>query len=255
MTYASLQPSIISANIYFNGVLYFYGSSTITLTTLKQFNFSKLQQSNQVVYASAIATISLSGLLVGDKIALQPSYSYFYQSQQPNCSIAVVQCGFSNILTTITVNSTGVTTFSINMQNLGYIGNSIINVTAYDSQQVYSKQSSLVNLITSIPNLISVATILSNPYLNEKSTYTFTLVLTTPNASNLLFNVPAGIVVSSVTCVLNCGQPTTLSIGYLFSVASTNLIISIALTNPMIFSNTTPFVFKTSNLLGDMDFG
>lgn len=55
--------------------------------------------------------------------------------------------------------------------------------------------------------------------------------------------------------MLNCGLPTKLTIGYLFNITSTNAKITVTLTNPMTFSNTNKFIFKTSSLLGDMDYG
>jgi hypothetical protein len=254
MTSSSLQPTTISVNITYQNIVYFYGSFQLATNKIKQFNYVNVVQSNQVVYSPAIATISLDNLVNGDKVVLTASYSYFYPNSQPNCS-SIISCGTSGSLSLLNVNASGVTSFNVNIQNLGYVGQAQLNITTYDSMQIYAKQSSIVNLTVTTTNAISIIANQTNPYLNELSTYSFNLQFTTPNASSLLVTPPSGLLISSVSCLLNCGTSTKLTIGYLFSVSSTNCIITITLTNPTAFSSSNIFVFKTSNSFGDMDYG
>lgn len=254
MTPATLQPIPISVNITYLNVTYFYGSTVITMAQPRTFTYSSLTTSNQVVYSPAIATFSLSDLVANNKIVITASYSYFYSSSQPNCS-SIITCGVSGSLTVLTANTSGVTTFTVNIRNLGYVGQTQLNITEYDSMQIYARQSSLLTLTVTTPNAISVVANQTNPYLAESSTYTFNLTLSTPNASSLLLTPPSGLLVDSASCQLNCGAPSKLAVGYLFSVTSTTSLVTLTLTNPTSFGSTNTFVFKTSNSLGDMDFG
>lgn len=238
----------------FQSVTYFTGSATIVMTQIRQFSLATVAQSNQIVFAPAIATITLGGLSNGDKLVLTGNYSGFYQSSQPNCSSTVVSCGVAGVLTVLAANTSGTTTFSINIQNLGYVGQAQLNITSYDSAQNYAKLSSAVTLSATTPNLINITANQTNPYLSEPTTYTFSLRFTTPNPLVLLITPPAGLLVTAATCLLNCGNATKL-IGYYFPVSSTNCIVTFSLTNPSAFGSAIKFVFKTSNSLGDMDYG
>lgn len=255
LTPSTLQPIPISVNITHLNTTYFYGSTVITMAQPRTFTYASLLTSNQVAYSPAIATFSLSDLVSNNKVVISASYPYFYSSSsQPNCS-SIITCGVSGSLTVLTANTSGVTTFSVNIRNLGYVGQTQINITEYDSMQIYARQSSLLTLTVTTPNVITVIANQTNPYLAETSTYTFNLTLSTPNASSLLLTPPSGLIVASASCQLNCGSPSKLAIGYLFSVTSTSSIVTLTVTNPTAFDSTNTFIFKTANSLGDMDFG
>lgn len=166
MTPSSLRPTTASISINYQNVTYFYGSSTLTMSQIKAFSFITVSQSNQMVFAPAIATVTLSNLFDADKVVIVPSYSYFYAANQSNCSTSTVACGLSGVLTVLNSNSSGLTTFTINIQNLGYVGQAQLNITSYDSLQIYAKQSSLINISVTTPNLISIAANQTNPYLS-----------------------------------------------------------------------------------------
>lgn len=119
-----------------------------------------------MVYAPAIATITLGGLTNGDKVVLSAGYASFYQANQPDCSSTIISCGVSGVLTVLNANSSGTTSFNINIQNLGYVGQSQLNITSYDSAQNYAKLSSLITLTVTTPNAINVTANQTNPYLN-----------------------------------------------------------------------------------------
>lgn len=167
LTAASKQPTTITVNITYQGAIYFYGSTLLAMTQIRLFNYVNVVQSNQIVYSPALATITLSGLSPGDKILLVASYSYFYASSQANCSSGVITCSVSSTLTVLSVNSSGYTTFTINMQNLGYVGQAQLNLTSYDSMQIYAKQSSIFTLATITTNVITIVANQTNPYLEE----------------------------------------------------------------------------------------
>jgi hypothetical protein len=166
LTPSSLQPTTVSVQVIYQSTTYFYGSTSLTMTQLKQFSFASVTQSNQMVYAPVLTTITLSGLNNGDKVVLSAGYAGFYQVSQPNCSSAVVACGVSGVISIINANALGTTSFIINSQNMGYVGQSQLNITSYDSAQNYAKLSSLINLAVTTPNVISITSNQTNPYLN-----------------------------------------------------------------------------------------
>lgn len=136
------------------------------MNQIKQFNYINVVLSNQMVFAPALATITLNNLFNADKIVIRSSYSYFYASDQSNCSTSVATCGVSGVLSLVNVNATGLTTFTINIQNLGYVGQAQLNITSYDSLQIYAKQSSLFSISVTTPNVITILANQTNPYLN-----------------------------------------------------------------------------------------
>jgi hypothetical protein len=257
MTYASLQPNIISINITYQGTIYFYGSQTLTLNEMKTFDTISVSQDNRMVYAPFVGTFTLSSLNIGDKIVVSANYNYFYSTNQSSCTASVITCGLNGQLTVEQSNNSanGLTIFLVNLMNIGYISQYTVTVTAYDSQRIYGKQSSIYTLSTTVPNSLSILTTQTNPYLRESSSYTFNITLTTPGATSLLVISSSAFVVSAKQCVLNCGTPSIISLGYLFPINSVNVIVTLTATNPSYFDNSTNFVFKTSSLQGDMDYG
>lgn len=253
MTAVSLQAINITTNITYLGKLYFYGSQLLYLSKAKTFNTATLTQSNQVVYNNAIATLTLDQVSSGDKIVFNSPYSYFYSSNQTSCSSNVI-CSSSGVITLSNVSNDSTATLSFNFRNFGYVGQSLINISSYDSSQLFMKQSSLIPLIVSTPNFINITANQSNPYFSELSSYTFTLQFSTPNLSSLLLTLPSEAIATSVSGILNCGTPIKLTIGYLFNTASSNCMIGVTLTNPSSFDS-AKFIFKTSNSQGDVDYG
>lgn len=165
MTAISLQPINITTNITYLGKIYFYGSQLLYLSKAKNFNTATLTQSNQIVYANAIASITLDQVSTGDRIVFISPYNFFYSSNQTSCSSNVI-CSSSAVVTLSNVTSDSTVTFSFNIRNFGYIGQSMINVSSYDNSQLFMKQSSLVPLIVSTPNIINITANQSNPYFN-----------------------------------------------------------------------------------------
>lgn len=95
----------------------------------------------------------------------------------------------------------------------------------------------------------------SNPYYSETSVYNFALTLTTPNATALAVNIPTSFTVSNLQCLLNCVvKAASSSNSYTLTISSTSVSLSISVTNPSSFNLSSGFSFKTSSLLGDMDF-
>ena len=165
MTAVSLQGINITINITYLGKLYFYGSQLLYLSKAKNFNTATLSQSNQVVYNNAIATLTVDQVSSGDKIVLISPYSFFYSSNQTSCSSNVI-CSSSGVITLSNVTSDSTATFTFNIRNFGYVGQVSINVSSYDSSQLFMKQSSLVPLITTTPNSINITANQSNPYFS-----------------------------------------------------------------------------------------
>ena len=163
VTPSSLQPAAVAVQILFNNITQFSGSFSVLMSQIKPFGTATVIQSNQIVYSSAIATITLSDLQSNDKIVLT-GYSGFYESVQANCSLSVVSCGASGIVTVL--NGTSLITFEINMRNLGYVGQAQLNITSYDSSQTFAKQSSNVTLFFTTPNVINITASQTNPYLS-----------------------------------------------------------------------------------------
>lgn len=168
MTYASLQPNVLSINISYLGTIYFYGSQTLTLTTMKQFDTISITQTNQIVYSPFIATFTLSSLNIEDKIVVAANYNYFYQTNQSACTTSVITCGINGLLSVLQNNNSvnGLTIFSVNLMNIGYIAQYSVTVTVYDSQKIYGKQSSVYTISTTVPNSLNIITSQTNPYLN-----------------------------------------------------------------------------------------
>ena len=253
MTAVSLQGINITINITYLGKLYFYGSQFLYLSKAKNFNTITLSQNSQIAYMNAIATMTLDQVSSGDKIVFISPYSFFYINNQTNCSSNVI-CSSSGVITLANVTSDSTVTFTFNIRNFGYVGQASINVSSYDSSQLFMKQSSLISLITTTPNSINITANQSNPYFSEQSSYTFNLQFSTPNLSNLLLTLPFEAVPVSVSGILNCGTPIKLTIGYLFNTISTNCIIGVSLINPSSFDS-AKFIFKTFNSQGDIDYG
>ncbi len=110
---------------------------------------------------------------------------------------------------------------------------------------MYGKQSGVASLSVITPNNIIVEVNQSNPYLNEQSVYTISLNFTTPNASELLVTPTSSFIVSSAKCIVNCGSPSSISSGYLFSINSVYTTISLTVTNPTDFNSLNTFSFTT----------
>ena len=163
LTPSSLQPATIAVRVMHNSLIYFSGTASLTMAQLRQFSIATLVPSSQVVYAPNIATLTLSGLSNGDKIVLN-AYAGFYQNSQQNCSSNVLSCGLAGVLTVL--NASDPTVFTINIQNLGFVGSSQVNITSYDSTQSFAKLSSLVTVTVTTPNEITIIANQTNPYLN-----------------------------------------------------------------------------------------
>lgn len=163
MTAVSLQGTNITINIIHLGKLYFYGSQFLYLSKAKNFNTATLIQNNQIVYSNAMATVTLDQVSSGDKIVLVSPYSYFYQNNQTSCSPNVI-CSSSGVITLVNVTADSTATFTFNMRNFEYVGQISINISSYDSSQLFMKQSSLIPLIVSTPNSINIAANQSNPF-------------------------------------------------------------------------------------------
>jgi hypothetical protein len=164
LTPVSLQPATVSVQVIFNNVTQFSGSTSVRMSQIKPFGTATVTQSNQIVYAPAIATITLSDLQINDRIVLT-AYSGFYESVQANCSSGIVSCGASGVLTVLNATAS-LTTFTVSMRNLGYVGQAQLNITSYDSTQTFAKQTSTVAVSSSTPNAISITAKQTNPYLN-----------------------------------------------------------------------------------------
>lgn len=134
------------------------------MSRIKPFGAAAVAQSNQIVYALAIATITLSDLQINDRIVLT-AYSGFYESLQANCSSDIVTCGASGALTVMNATASLIT-FRVNMRNLGYVGQTQLNITSFDSTQTFAKQSSNVTLSSNTPNTITITANQTNPYLS-----------------------------------------------------------------------------------------
>lgn len=250
---ASLQPATVTLQVIYSDTVQFTGSASVAMSQIKPFGTVTVIQSNQVVYAPAIATFTLSDLQVDDKIVLT-AYTGFYENVQTNCTSGIVSCGASGVLTVLNASS-ALTTFQVNIRNLGYFGQSRLNITSYDSTRTFAKQSSVVDLNTDKLNAIIITANQTNPYLSESSIYTFALTFTTPNPTSLVVTPPVGLLVTAANCLFNCGNATKSTIGYIFSVSSTNCRLTVTLTNPLAFGPSVKFTFTTTGTQGNMDYG
>ena len=120
----STAPITVTVNVSNSGVRMFYGSGSIIMTALRAPATLSVIQSNQVVYQSFTASITISGLTVGDTIQLSTLFNnYFYNSNQANCSTAIVSCNSGGSLTVNSINNNGsMTTFQVVLVNQAYVG-------------------------------------------------------------------------------------------------------------------------------------
>jgi hypothetical protein len=170
LTYVSEQPITININLTYQSILYFYGIQTITANIIRNFSHLAITQSNKQVYSIFAANMILSDLSAGDKLILTANYNYFYPSNQTDCTKDIAICSLNSIIIIILPNNydstNSLTSLTVNLVNIGYIGNYAINLTVYDNSQTYRKQSSIYTLSTTIPNIINIEMTQNNPYLN-----------------------------------------------------------------------------------------
>lgn len=62
--------------------------------------------------------------------------------------------------------SSGLAIFNVSLINPAYLGNYSVQVTVYDSLNLYGKQTDTVNLQTITTNSMTVLGSQTNPYLN-----------------------------------------------------------------------------------------
>jgi hypothetical protein len=258
LTPTSQAPSVMTISISYNGQVMFSGSSTVTMSVLKSFSTYSISQSNQVVYSSYTATIRMSGLSVGDILRLDsPESTYFYSTNQNVCSTSVVQCNSQTDIRVLAVDNeaVGVTVFSVGLVNLARVGSLTLTATSYDALGIYGKRTGNYSLTTTTPNNVQVTGSSPPPYLLEQSSYSFQLVFTTPNATQLLLG-SNGFTSVSVVCQLNCNFLATLSSGTLLSLSSTSARVAVTATNPSSFTSSTVFGFTTMDGAGNTkDYG
>ena len=138
------------------------------MTNLKSISTLTVTQSNDIVYSQFVATVTMSGLSVGDSIQLSTTFpSYFYPNSQPSCTTSVINCQSSAILQVLTVASNNLTTFSFDLVNQAFLGFYQLTFTVYsDSTHIYGKQSSSFTMNAGTYNTLIVNSSQSNPYLS-----------------------------------------------------------------------------------------
>lgn len=241
----STQPATFTMYLYYNGIVQFKGSQSIVNAALKKIDTLSIIQSNQIVYKQFIATFTISGLSISDNVRISANFTPFYDTNQSVCSTTVVNCSSGGILIVKQANS-GLTIFNLSLFNLAFVGNFTVQVSVYDSLNLYGKQVDSFNLQTTTTNSLTVLGSQTNPYLNESSTYTFNLTFTTPNATSLSCLASSFISVSA-QCILNCGNPVFLGGSYIFTLSSTWAVVQFKVTNPINFYSSTKFTFLTGS--------
>ena len=175
-----------------------------------------------MVYQSFTASLTISDLAIGDSIRLSTPFSYFYDSNQTNCSTSVATCATSALLTVLAIDNAGtsLTSLAVQLINQAYLGSYSLDVSVYDSLNVYGKQTGTATLGVTTLNQLLVSATQTNPYLNENSVYTFTLNFTTPNATTLLLASSSNFSLITVSCLVNCGVSSSTSAGQLLTLLS-----------------------------------
>ena len=169
MTPLSTAPFTISLNISNNGSLMFTGSQVLTMSGVRTITTLTGTQSNQIVYAGFVATLTVSDLFVGDNVRLSTNFNtYFYGTTQNNCSTSVVNCQTNGLLTVLSTNNsgTGLTTFSVNLVNQAHMGSYTLTVDVYDQANLYQKQTGTISMQVTILNNVIITPNQTNPYLN-----------------------------------------------------------------------------------------
>jgi hypothetical protein len=142
---------------------------------------------------------------------------------------------------------------------VGYVGSVSINVTVYDGSGIFSKQTTTATIATQTMNTLLLTGSQTNPYFTENSLYTLTIQLaTTPPASSLsnslILTIPAAYNILNWSCVYGCSAPTSSIAGALyFPTSSTNIKLTVSLTNPVTFLS--PISLTSSSSQGYMDYG
>ena len=117
LTPLTTAPITTTLNIKHNNTRLFYGTQNITMTSLKTFSTLTVVQSNDIVYSPFTATVTMSGLAVGDSIQLTTTFpSYFYSSNQTACNnstTSAVVCQSGGVLQVTSVPSNNLTVFSV----------------------------------------------------------------------------------------------------------------------------------------------
>lgn len=140
------------------------------------------------------------------------------------------------------------------MKTEPYIGSAFFILTVFDSTGLYSKQNTTFSLVTSIKNQIMLAYNSSNPYLNEMTTYSLSLNLTTPNATILQIVFPTSYTYISQQCISNCVFSNFSQLTNLinFNISSTSIQLQITVINPLNFTESISITSSGTN--GDKDF-
>lgn len=183
-TYDSTKPVTYTIEYLYQSTVYYYFSTTLSISQPKVFNTLTISQSSTTVYQPNNLSITISELSNGDILTFGTSDYTQYHQQSTNitntttttwCSPSpnIINCNADNTITIISANNADMalelTQFNFIITNSPFVGKSNFFLSVYDSTGTYTKQNGSFVINVQHMNTINPSNIThtsSNPYFN-----------------------------------------------------------------------------------------